>query len=241
MAPNGPARLDARAAGRPLQAPDDAGHRLAARGDGHGARPALPRQGRARRGRRQERLPAARARGGRVPRGRRAQPRRLVRADVLHRLDGRAHPRRPPQQPLPPPAAPLARLLRTQPRRRDHQPDHERRRGARPARHGRRHDALPEHAHPRRLGRDPLRARLAARARDAGGDAAHVRARRPRSATTRRERTARSASGSGSSPRRSPRTSPASASSSPSPASGRTRRTSAASTRATAMRTTGLW
>ena len=65
-----------------------------------------------------------------------------ARADVLHGLDGRAHPRRPAQQALPPPAAALARLLRAQPRRRDHQPAHERRRGARPARDGRRHELV---------------------------------------------------------------------------------------------------
>ena len=70
------------------------------------------------------------------------------------------------------PAAALARLLRAQPRRRDHQPDHERRRGARPARHRRRHVARPEHAAPRRHGGRAVRARLAARARDATRPAA---------------------------------------------------------------------
>ena len=74
---------------------------------------------------------------------------------------------------LPPPAAALARLLRAQPRGRDHQPPHERRRGARPARHRRRHVARPEHADARRLRGRPLLPRLAARARDA-----HDRARR---------------------------------------------------------------
>ena len=42
----------------------------------------------------------------------------LVRADLLHRLDGRADARRPAQPPLPPPPAAVARLLRAQPRRR---------------------------------------------------------------------------------------------------------------------------
>ena len=98
---------------------------------------------------------------------------RELRADVLHRLDGRAHPRRPARPALPPPAAPVARLLRAQPRRRDHQPPDERRRRARPARHRRRHGARPEHAAAGRLGRDPLPARLAARARDADRDPAH--------------------------------------------------------------------
>ena len=51
---------------------------------------------------------------------------------------GRAGARRPAHPALRPPAAALARLLRAQPHRRDHQPDHERRRGARPARHRRR-------------------------------------------------------------------------------------------------------
>ena len=96
-----------------------------------------------------------------------AEPVASCGADVLHGLDGRAHPRRPAQHALPPPAAALARLLRAQPRGRDHQPAHERRRGARPARHRRRDDARPEHAHPGRHGRHPLLPRLAARARDA--------------------------------------------------------------------------
>ena len=68
-----------------------------------------------------------------------------------------------------PPAAALARLLRAQPRRRDHQPDHERRRGARPARHRRRHEPDPEHAAPARHRGRPLLPRLAARTGDADG------------------------------------------------------------------------
>ena len=95
-------------------------------------------------------------------------------ADVLHGLDGRADPGRPPQHALPPPAAALARLLRAQPSRGDHQPADERRRRARPARHGRRHDSHPEHALPLRHLDHPLLPRLAARARHADGDAAHV-------------------------------------------------------------------
>ncbi len=95
------------------------------------------------------------------------EPPRLLGPDVLHRLDRRAHPRRPPQPALPAPPAPLARLLRAQSRRRDHQPPDERRRRARPARHRRRHDARPEHAPARRLGGHPLLARLAAGARHA--------------------------------------------------------------------------
>ena len=92
--------------------------------------------------------------------------RRFRGADVLHRLDGRAHPRRPAQHALPPPPAPLARLLRAQPRRRDHQPPDERRRGARPARDRRRHEPRPELADADRHGDHPLLPRLAARARD---------------------------------------------------------------------------
>ena len=127
-----------------------------------------------------------------------------------------------------PPAAALARLLRAQPHRRDHQPDHERRRGARPARHRRRHEPRPEHAPPRRHGGRPLRPRLAARARDADDRPARWRSRRRGSASARTAPTGASASGSGSSRRRSPRTSPACASCSRSPASRATRRASAA-------------
>ncbi len=145
-------------------------------------------------------------------------------ADVLHRLDGRADPRRPPQPALPPPPAALARLLRAEPRRRRHQPADERRRGARPARHRRRHHPRPEHAHARRHGGHPLLPRLAARARHArrlpaDGVATSVL---PRPLGARLPRACASASGS--SPRRSPRTSPACASSSRSRASGRTTR-----------------
>ena len=103
----------------------------------------------------------------RVRRRRRARDPLHLRADLLHRLDGRADARRPAQPALPAPAAAVARLLRAEPRRRDHQPADERRRGARPARHRRRHVARPEHADAGRHGRHPLLPRLAARARDA--------------------------------------------------------------------------
>ena len=102
-----------------------------------------------------------------VRRRERGRRRLLLRADLLHRLDGRADARRPPQPPLPPPAAALARLLRAEPRRRPDQPADERRRGARPARHRRRHLADPEHADARRRRGDPVLPLLAARARDA--------------------------------------------------------------------------
>ena len=103
----------------------------------------------------------------RVRRHRPRLSRRERRADVLHGLDGRARPRRPPQRPLPPPPAPLARLLRAQPRRRHHQPADERHRRARPARDRGRHVTAQEHAAAARLGDHPLHARLAARARHA--------------------------------------------------------------------------
>ena len=91
----------------------------------------------------------------------------LLRPDLLHRLDRRAHARRPAQPPLPPSAAALARLLRAQPRRRPDQPADQRRRGARRARHRRLHLADPEHAHAASAPRvHPLRPLLAARARD---------------------------------------------------------------------------
>ncbi len=111
----------------------------------------------------------------RVPRGGNPQLARRLRADVLHRLDGRADPGRPAQPALPPSAAALARLLRAEPRRRDHLPTDERRRGDRPARHRRRDDARPEHAHALRDRDHPLHPRLAARPRDAGRPAVHVR------------------------------------------------------------------
>ena len=80
----------------------------------------------------------------------------------------------------------------------DDQPDHKRRRGARPARHRRRHEPDPEHAAPGRHGRRPLPAGLAARAGDADR-AAPDGARRPRgSAAARTAPTAASASGSAS-------------------------------------------
>ena len=100
------------------------------------------------------------------------QPRHQLRSDLLHRLDRRAHARRPAQRALPPPPAPLARLLRAQPRGRDHQPADERRRRARPARHRRGHHPRPEHADPHRLLGDPLPARLEARPRHPGRRAA---------------------------------------------------------------------
>ena len=109
---------------------------------------------------------------------RRRRPRQLghdLRRDVPDRLGRGADPRRPARAALRAPAAPLARLLRAEPRRRDHQPADERRRGDRPARHRRRDDARPVDAHARRHRGPPLRARLAARARDARGHPVHER------------------------------------------------------------------
>ena len=104
-----------------------------------------------------------------LPRRRGARARPVRREHVPDRLGRRTRPRRPPEQALRAPGAAVARLLRAQPRRRRDQPDHERRRGARPARHRRRHEPDPEHAAPGRHGRRPLPARLAARAGDADG------------------------------------------------------------------------
>ena len=167
---------DARDARRAVQAPDGARAHLAARRHGDRARPArTSRSSRSTTASRQDDLHALTiivalfVVAGVLNLGDER------RADVLHGLDGRADPRRPAQHALPPPAAAVARLLRAQPRGRHHQPAHERRRGARPARDRRRDDARPEHALPARHGGHPLLPRLAARARDADGDAAHVR------------------------------------------------------------------
>ena len=171
MAANRPPGLHARPPDRAVQAPDDARRRVAAGGHADRARPAVPRQARARR-RDPATATSTRSRHRRPVRGRRAREHgHERRADLLHRLDRRADPRRPPEQALPPPPGALARLLRAQPRRRDHQPADERRGRARPAGHRRRHDTRPEHADPRRLRRRPLLPRLAARARDAERDA----------------------------------------------------------------------
>ena len=135
--------LPARAA---LQGAHGARDRLAARRHRRLARAAVPRRPHGRRGRGTA-TPARSA--GSSPRSSRAGALGIalqLRADLLHRLDRRADARRPAQPPLPPPAAAVARLLRAEPRRRDHQPPDERRRGARPARHRRRHLARPEHA-----------------------------------------------------------------------------------------------
>ena len=80
----------------------------------------------------------------------------------------------------------------------DHQPDHKRRRGARPARHRRRHQPDPEHAPAGRHGRRPLPPGLAARARDADGAAPDGARRPPGSAAARTAPTAASASASAS-------------------------------------------
>src|SRR5205823_11236893 len=76
---------------------------------------------------------------------------------------------------LPTSATAVAGLLRAQPRRRDHQPPDERRRGARPARHGRRQLARAEHVDAPGYGGAALLPRLASRAGLADGDAADDR------------------------------------------------------------------
>ena len=169
-----PSHGDPRATHRALQTADGARAGLAPGGDGHRTGAALPGQARDRR--RHHRSRPARAHDHRRPLHlhRHAEPRDERCADVLHRLDGRAHSRRPAQHALPPPAAALARLLRAQPRGRDHQPADERRRGARPARDRRRDDARPEHALPDRHVGHPLPPRLAPRAGHAHGAAVHV-------------------------------------------------------------------
>ena len=155
-----------------VQEPDRDRDRLAARRDRCQPRAAVPRRpGRGRGEQRPHEHPRLARRC--VRRGRRGRHRGQLRADLLHRLDGRADARRPPQPSLPPSAAAVARLLRAKPCGRDHQPPDERRRGARPARHRRRHLARAEHPDARRHGGDPLLPRLAARARHADGDAGH--------------------------------------------------------------------
>ena len=150
--------------------------RLPAHRDARRARASVPGEACDRRRHRKGGSHSARLDRRRVRRHGPRLPWRERRADVLHRVDGRARPRRSPQQPLPPPPAPLARLLRAQPRRRHHQPAHERHRCPRPARHGGRHVAAQEHVAAPRLDHHPLHARLAARARHADRDArAHRR------------------------------------------------------------------
>ena len=173
MAAHRAPHLDPRPARDPLQAADDACDRHAPCGDAHLARAALPREARARRRNPRRRLQATRRGRHRLHRSRRAQLAHEQRADLFHGLDRGAHPRRPARQALPPPAAAVARLLRAEPRWGADQPPHERRRGTRPARHRRCHEPLPEHADPHRLGRDPLRPRLEARARHPRGLPVH--------------------------------------------------------------------
>ena len=105
---------------------------------------------------------------------------RVVRADVPGRLGrpagapGSAHP------PVHPPATTVDRLLFPQPDRGDHLEDHQRRRGARPARRGWDGDADPVRPDADRRGRDPVRARPAPgaahipRAADPGGRSVRV-------------------------------------------------------------------
>ena len=155
----------------------------------------------------------------RLPRGRAGELGDRLRRELLHRLGGRAHPRRPAPQAVRAPAAALARLLRAQPHRRDRQPHDQRHRGARPARHRRRLDPDPEHADAGRLGRDPVRARLAAGAGDPDRDAADARRHDGLPSSTRPAPTEPSGSGSATSPARSPRTSAACASFRPTRAS----------------------
>ena len=93
--------------------------------------------------------------------------RAVERADLLHGLGRGARARRSADSALQPSPATLARLLRAQPHRRDRQPHHERHRGPRPTRDGRRLEPRPELARPRRDGDRALPPRLAPRAGDA--------------------------------------------------------------------------
>ena len=181
-----------------LSAPDDPRDRLAPPRDCDVPDPAVPDALRDRRRSPQGRPPPPDDHRHPDDRSGARQPRDRCTADVLHRLDRRADPRRPSQRPLPTSAAPLARLLRAQPRRRRDQPADERRRRARPARHRRRDDARAEHAGADRDDDHPLLPRLEARARDGDRDPCAHRRHRASSACARRARTRRCASASGS-------------------------------------------
>ncbi len=148
--------------------------RLAARCDGGVTRPAVPGRPGGRRGA-QRRYAPARPDRDRVRRRGRAWGALQLRPDLLHRLDRRTHAGRPAERPLPSPATAVPRLLRAKPRRRDHQPPDERRRGTRPARHRRGQLADPEHTHTGRHRGAVVLPRLAAGARDDGRDAADGR------------------------------------------------------------------
>ena len=146
---------------------------LPARGDGDRARASAPREVRARRrDQRHHGLQAHPGRGSLRLRRARELGHDLHR-DVHDRLGRRADPRRPPQAALRTPAEALARLLRAEPGGCPDQPDDERRRGDRPARHRRRHDARAEHAPAQRHGVPADRARPEARPRDADRDSVH--------------------------------------------------------------------
>ena len=167
MAEDEAAARRARSPRPPVPGPNRARRRHPRRVHDRRAPPAVPRQARSRR--RDLRGRSRDAHRGR----RRIRPRRpgclraLGSADVLHGLGGRARPRRPPDLVVRAPPAPVARLLRAEPHRRDRQPHHERRRGARPARHRRRVEPRAEHAPARRDRDRPLPARLAPRPGDA--------------------------------------------------------------------------
>ena len=110
---------------------------------------AVPGEARGRRGHPAGRSPPPERDRRRVPRRGHRRVRPLGRADLLHGLGRRAGARGPPHPALRPSPASLARLLRAEPHGRDRQPNHERRRGARPARHGRHLEPRPELARPR--------------------------------------------------------------------------------------------
>ena len=131
------------------------------------ARPAAPCEARRRPGDQDRRPAEARVDRGGVRRDRARGVRSVVAADVPDGLGRRAGARRPEDPALQSSPAALIGLLRAQSHGRDHQPDHERCRGARHADHRRRHLARSERDAADRYGSRAVRARLAARARDA--------------------------------------------------------------------------
>ena len=97
---------------------------------------------------------------------------RHLRADLPGRLGRPARPAGPAGAAVQAPAVAVDRLLLAQPGRRDHLPDHQRRRGPRSARRGRSGHADPVRADAARRRGDPDRARLPAGAADVSGAAA---------------------------------------------------------------------
>ena len=171
VATDPPAHPRARPARPSVQEPNRARDRHPRRLHARRAPPAVPREGCRRR--------RDRAGRPRCPHRRRPSSSRRHRrlravgcSDLLHGVGRRARCRSP-HPALRPPAATLART-RAEPHGSDHQPHHERRRGTRPAGHGRHLEPRPELAPPGNGGR-PLHSRLAACARDPRRPSVHGR------------------------------------------------------------------